>query len=148
MAFRDVSAALVKGVAAGAVGTGVMTGYQMAQTKLQGGAPSTTPADAVEKTFPVSTSGKQEKMRLASLTHWGYGTAWGAVRGLLGATGMSGTVASTVFFGLVWGSALTMLPALDLAPKPQEWGPKALGEDALMHGIYATAVGLAYEAMS
>ncbi|MBA2366751.1 MAG: hypothetical protein H0V77_09925 [Actinobacteria bacterium] len=148
MAFRDVSGALVKGVAAGAVGTGVMTGYQMAQTKLQGGAPSTTPADAVEKTFPVSTSGKQEKMRLASLTHWGYGTAWGAVRGLLGATGMSGTAASTVFFGLVWGSALTMLPALDLAPKPQEWGPKALGEDALMHGIYATAVGLAYEAMS
>ncbi len=148
MAFRDVSGALVKGVAAGAVGTGVMTGYQMAQTKLQGGAPSTTPADAVEKTFPVSTSGKQEKMRLANLTHWGYGTAWGAVRGLLGATGMSGTAASTVFFGLVWGSALTMLPALDLAPKPQEWGPKVLGEDALMHGIYATAVGLAYEAMS
>ena len=34
MAFRDVSTALVKGVAAGAVGTGVMTAYQMAPMKL------------------------------------------------------------------------------------------------------------------
>lgn len=148
MAFRDVSAALVRGIAAGAVGAGVMTAYQMAQMKLRGGEPSTTPADAVEKTFPVSTSSEQEKMKLANLTHWGYGTAWGAVRGLLGATGMSGTAASTVFFGLVWGSALTMLPALDLAPKPQEWGPQALGEDALMHSLYVAAVGLTYEAMS
>ena len=31
MTFRDVSAALVKGVVAGAVGNGVMTAYQMAQ---------------------------------------------------------------------------------------------------------------------
>lgn len=143
-----MSAALVKGVAAGAVGTGVMTAYQMAQMKLQGGEPSAVPADAVEKTLPVSTGSQQEKTKLANLAHWGYGTSWGAVRGLLGATGMSGTAASTVFFGLVWGSALTMLPALDLAPKPQEWGPKALGEDALMHGLYAAVVGLAYEAMS
>ena len=98
--------------------------------------------------MPVSTGSEQEKTKLANLAHWGYGTSWGAVRGLLGATGMSGTAASTVLFGLVWGSALTMLPALDLAPKPQEWGPKALGEDALMHGFYAAVVGLAYEAMS
>ena len=148
MAFRDVSGALLKGVAAGAVGTGAITAYQMVQMKLQGGEPSTVPADAVEKVLPVSTSSEQEKMKLAHLTHWGYGTGWGAVRGLLGATRMSGTAASTLFFGLVWGSALTMLPALDLAPKPQNWEAKALGEDAMMHGIYAAVVGLAYEAMS
>ena len=87
--------------------------------KLQGGEPSTVHADAVQKTLPVSTGSQQEKTKLANLAHWGYGTSWGAVRGLLGATGMSGTAASTVFFGLVWGSALTMLPALDLAPKPR-----------------------------
>lgn len=77
MAFRDVSAALVKGVAAGAVGTGVMTSFQMAQMKLQGAEPSTTPADAVEKTLPVSTSSKKEKMQFTNLTHWGYGTRGG-----------------------------------------------------------------------
>ena len=41
-----------------------------------------------------------------------------------------------------------MLPALDLAPKPQNWGAKALGEDTPMHGIYAAVIRLAYEAMS
>ena len=63
MAFRDVSAALVKGVAAGAVGTGLMTAYQMAQMKVQGGEPSTIPGDAVEKTLPVSTSNKPATRR-------------------------------------------------------------------------------------
>ena len=53
-----------------------------------------------------------------------------------------------MIFALNWGSALGMLPSLDLAPNPKEWGAKALSVDALRHAVYAVAVSAAYDAMS
>lgn len=52
-----------------------------------------------------------------------YETGWRAVRGLLGATCLGEPAATIVLFALSWGSALEMLPSLDLAPNPKSGGP-------------------------
>lgn len=77
-----------------------------------------------------------------------YETGWRAVRGLLGATCLGEPAATIVLFALSWGSALEMLPSLDLAPNPKEWGARELSIDALRHGVYAAAVSAAYDAMN
>lgn len=53
-----------------------------------------------------------------------YETGWRAVRGLLGATCLGEPAATIVLFALSWGTALEMLPSLDLAPNPKEWGAR------------------------
>lgn len=58
--------------------------------------------------------GEKELIRFATLVHWGYGTGWDGVRGLLAAAGLSGGKATAAHFGLVWGSEQVMLPALDV----------------------------------
>jgi hypothetical protein len=71
---------------------------------------------------------------------------------ILGFSDVTASVAKGVAAGAVgtlnWGSALGMLPSLDLAPNPKEWGTKALSIDALRHAVYAVAVSAAYDAMS
>jgi hypothetical protein len=81
---------------------------------------------------------------LANLVHWGYGTAWGGVRGLLAAAGLSGPAATAAHVGAVWGSEQVMLPALGVTPPLTEWGAKEVAIDALHHLVYAGATGVAY----
>lgn len=147
MAFRDATASVAKGLIAGAAGTAAMTAFQMVEMKLTDRSPSTAPADAVETVLDVEPKSEQAEQRLSNLTHWSYGTGWGAVRGLMGAAGVGNTGATGALFALVWGSGLTMLPALGVAPKPTEWGPKALAMDAAMHAVYAGTVSAVYEAL-
>ena len=44
----------------------------------------------------------------------------------------------------VQGSAMTMMPALDIAPPPTKWGPRQIAIDAFHHAVYAVTVGLVY----
>ena len=76
--------------------------------------------------------------------HWGYGTGWGAVRGLLGATGMPAPAATVAHLAALWGTEMVMLPALDVAPPLPEWGAKEIAVDVIHHAVYAVATGLAY----
>jgi len=41
-----------------------------------------------------------------------------------------------------------MLPSLDVAPPPWEWGVKEIAVDAFHHAVYATATSVAYTAIS
>ena len=84
------------------------------------------------------------RARFSSLVHWGYGTGWGAVRGLLGAAGLEGTPATVAHLGAVWSSEQGMLPALGVAPPFWTWGAKEVGIDAFHHLVYAVATGAAY----
>jgi hypothetical protein len=60
----------------------------------------------------------------------------GAARGVLAALGFRGPAATLLHFGAVWGSALVMLPKLDVAPPVREWGVPELAIDAMHHGVY------------
>jgi hypothetical protein len=121
-----------------------MTVSSTLEMKIRGRPPSSAPADAAAKVLGVEPKGEKEQARFSNLVHWGYGTAWGAARGLIDAAGPEGTRAAAAHFVAVWGSEQVMLPALDVAPPFWKWGVKEVGIDALHHLVYAGATSAAY----
>jgi hypothetical protein len=138
--------AIGNGLAAGAVGTAFMTVSTTIEMRLRSRPPSDVPARAAAKVLGMQPTGEAAQKRFATLVDWGYGTGWGAVRGLIGALGLEGRSACLLFFCEVWGSELVMLPALDIGVPPVwRWGGEEVAIDALHHVVYATATSLAYE---
>ena len=143
--LKRLASSIGTGLFAGVVGTAAMTVSSTIESKLRGRKPSEAPAQAAAKVLGVSPAGEEEKKRFSNLVHWGYGTAWGAMRGIIGATGLRGTPAAALFFTAVWGTELSMLPALGVAPPVTEWGRDEIAIDAGHHVVYAAVVSLAYE---
>src|SRR5512133_901962 len=84
-----------KGLFAGFAGTAAMTVSSTLEAKLRGRAPSSAPARATAKVLGIKEfEDSVAKARFNDLSHWGYGTRWGVLRGLLGATGMSARAAT------------------------------------------------------
>jgi len=121
-----------------------MTVSSTAEMKWRGRAASTAPADAAGKVLGVEPKDEAGKARFSTLVHWGYGTGWGAVRGLIGAAGLEDPAATAAHLGVVWGAEQVMLPALGVAPPFWTWGAKEVGVDAFHHLVYAAATGVAY----
>ena len=144
MKLGEVAAAFGKGLFAGVAGTVAMTASSTIEMKLRGRPASSAPATAAAKVLGVEPKGQSEEARFASIVHWGYGTSWGAVRGLIGATGLRGVRANAALLGVVWGTEQAMLPALGVAPPFWEWGAKEVAIDAIHHLVYAGATGAAY----
>jgi hypothetical protein len=144
MKLGDVAAAVGKGLFAGVVGTVAMTASSTIEMKLRGRPASSAPAAAASKVLGVEPKGQSGEARFASIVHWGYGTSWGAVRGLIGAAGLRGLRANATHLGAVWGAEQAMLPALGVAPPFWEWGAKEVASDAFHHLVYASATGAAY----
>ncbi len=144
MKVGDVAGAVGKGLFAGAAGTALMTVSSTLEMRLRGREASSTPARAAGKVLGVEPTGEKEKARFSNLVHWGYGTQWGAVRGLIGAAGLHGPAAAAAHFATVWGTELVMLPSLGVASPPWQWGAKELAIDAFHHAVYATGTSVAY----
>jgi hypothetical protein len=140
----DVAADFGKGLFAGVAGTAAMTVSSTIEMKLSGRGASETPAQAAEKVLDIEPEDEDAEARFSNLVHWGYGTAWGGVRGLLGSVGLSGFPATAAHFALVWGSEQVVLPALDVSAPVFKYGGKATATDFLHHAVYATATGIAY----
>lgn len=141
---REVAESVGKGLFAGAVGTAAMTISSTLEAKASGRKSSTAPADAASKVLGIEPTGEKEKARFSNLVHWGYGTGWGAPRGVLSAVGLSGGQATSAHFAALWGSELVMLPRLEVAPPVKEWGAKALAIDVGHHLVYVAAAAMAY----
>jgi hypothetical protein len=147
--INTVATAIGRGLLAGFAGTAAMTASSTIEARLRGRAPSSAPARATAKVLGIKEFDDDlARARFSDLSHWGYGTGWGVVRGLLGATGMSPKAASAAHGVAVWGSAQVTLPALEVAPPVIFWGAEEVAIDALHHTVYALATGLAYEALS
>jgi hypothetical protein len=140
-----LAGAIGKGLVAGAVGTAAITASQLIVMKLRGGEPSDAPVQAAEKVLGVEPATEEEQEKVNNLIHWAYGTGLGAVRGVLSTFGLGPVAATTAHFGVVWGGAATMLPALQVAPPPTEWPAEEIVVDAWHHAVYALAAGVAYE---
>jgi hypothetical protein len=140
----DVAADFGKGLFAGLAGTAAMTISSTIEMKLSGRPASQTPAEAAEKVLHVEPENEDSEAQFSNLVHWGYGTGWGGVRGLLASTGLPGPTATLAHFGLVWGSEQVVLPALDVSAPVFKYGSKATATDLLHHVVYATATGIAY----
>jgi hypothetical protein len=143
---EKVASSIGKGLVAGVAGTAAMTVSSTLEAKLRGRAASTAPARATTKVLGVASfEDAIAQARFNDLSHWGYGTGWGIVRGLLDAAGLPSRKATAAHGAAVWGSAQVMLPALDVAPPSIFWGKKEIAIDALHHAVYAIATGIAYE---
>lgn len=134
-----------KGLLAGLVGTAAMTVSSSLEARIRGRAASSAPARATAKVLGIKEFEDDiAAARFNDLSHWGYGTVWGVVRGLLGSTGLSPKAATAAHGAAVWGSAQVTLPALEVAPPFVFWGKKEVAIDLWHHAVYATAAGIAY----
>jgi hypothetical protein len=146
---EKVASSVGKGLLAGFAGTAAMTVSSTLEAKLRGRAPSSAPARATAKMLGIKAFEDDiAQARFNDLSHWGYGTGWGVVRGLLGATGMTPKAATAVHGAAIYGAAQVTLPALDIAPPAIFWGPTEIAIDAFHHTVYAVATGVAYELIS
>jgi hypothetical protein len=145
-ALAKTATAIGDGLVAGAIGTAAMTASSTIEARLRHRAASSAPARATAKALGITAfeNGIAEA-RFNDLSHWGYGTGWGIVRGILGATGMPAARATAAHGAAVWGSAAVTLPALDVAPPFVFWGREEVAIDLFHHAVYAVATGLAYE---
>jgi hypothetical protein len=144
--IRSVADAIGKGLVAGLAGTAAMTVSSTIEAKLRGREPSSAPARATAKVLGIKEfDDAVAAARFNDLAHWGYGTGWGVMRGLLGATGMSGPAATAAHGAAIYGAAQVTLPALEVAPPSIFWAKQEIAIDAFHHAVYATATGLAYE---
>ena len=148
MTIKTLADDFGKGLFAGFAGTLAITASQTVEMKLRDRPPSSSPADAAGKVLGVAPIGEDEKQRFSQIVHFGYGTAWGGVRGLLAALGLPPAAATAVHFALVSGSAMVMLPGLKVAPPVKEWGAGEIAVESLHHLVYALATGAAYEKIS
>jgi hypothetical protein len=135
------------GLFAGVAGTAAMTVSSAIESRLRKRAPSSAPSDAAGKVLGVQPRNPAGRARFSNVVHWAYGTSWGAVRGLIGTTGLSDGPATAVHFAAVWGWSLVMLPALSVAPPAWQQPPAELGVDALHHVVYAGATSAAWRAI-
>jgi hypothetical protein len=148
-ALRKTASAIGDGLVAGFLGTAAMTVSSTIEAKLRGRAASTAPARATAKALGIREFDSDlARARFNDLSHWGYGTGWGVMRGVLGTLGMRSSRATAAHGAAVWGSAAVTLPALDVAPPFVFWGRDEVAIDLFHHAVYAVATGLAYELLS
>ncbi len=144
--LSTLASSVGKGLVAGFAGTAAMTVSSTVEARLRGRKPSSAPARATAKALGIASfEDDVAAARFNDLSHWGYGTSWGVVRGLLAATGMPARAATAAHGAAVWGSAQVTLPALEVAPPVVFWAPEEIAIDVFHHSVYAIATGLAYE---
>jgi pimeloyl-ACP methyl ester carboxylesterase len=153
---------LLRGVVAGAAGTGVMTGYQLAVAKLRGKPLSTpvpqrwadapAPAQAAKKIADAVGQGRRLTREnvplLTNAMHWLYGVSWGAFYGVAAAAARPDPVAGGLAFGTgVWGASYAELVPLGVYQPPWKYPAKELAVDLSYHVVYGLAVAAAYAAL-
>ena len=139
------ASAIGKGLVAGLAGTAAMTVSSTIEAKVRGRKPSNAPAQAASKVLGVSAVGEDEKKRFSTMVHWLYGTAWGAVRGLLGETDLPAVKADAAHMAAIWSTEAVMLPALKVTPPVTGWSKEEIAIDVWHHFVYAFTTGLTYE---
>jgi len=146
-ALSDAAGCAGVGALAGLAGTAAMTTSSTVEAKLRGRASSDAPVTAASAFLGVEPSGEAGKKRFAALAHWGYGTGWGAVRGVLDAAGLHGPAAAAVHVTAVWGGEQVVLPATGSSSPAWKWGIREVGIDLLHHAVYAAATSAVYETL-
>jgi hypothetical protein len=146
MSLDSLAGSIGRGLVAGFVGTAAMTVSSTLEAKLRGRAPSSAPARATAKALGIKElEDDLARARFNDLAHWGYGTGWGVVRGLLAELGLSPKGATAAHGAAIYGAAQVTLPALEIAPPVVFWPKEEIAIDAFHHTVYAIATGVAYE---
>lgn len=163
--------AVGRGLIAGVLGTVVMTAWQELSTKLQSSAQSDEAAGSVaaeqqpqdpweQASAPAKVARRilegvfhqaVPSQRIGLLTnamHWGYGTGWGAIYGLIQGTSPGPALRRGVLFGTgVWAMSYVMLVPVGLYELPWQYAPQELGMDLSYHLAYGAGVGAGWAAV-
>jgi hypothetical protein len=154
--------AIARGLAAGLVGTGVMTLAQTLPSKLQssdsgskgGNSQDQQSKDPWEEASAPAKVAKRVSEgvfhhdlppeRIPLMTHgmhWSYGTGWGAVYGLAQGTLHAPTMRHGVLFGtLVWAMSYVQLVPMGLYQLPWKYPPKDIAMEVGYHLAYGLGV--------
>ncbi len=162
--------AVARGLVAGAAGTAVMTAVQELSMKLQASdeqegseqqAEQQQPSDPWEQaSAPAKVARKVARGvfdqdispdKIGPLTHamhWGYGTSWGAVFGLLEGTSRGRPLRRGVLFGAgVWVMSYVQLVPMGLYEPPWKYSPKDVAMELGYHLAYGAGLGTAWGAL-
>lgn len=158
--------AVARGLAAGVAGTAVMTGWQDLSARIQSsgeseGQESSEPSDPWEEASAPAKVGRRLVKALlqkdipvdrigltTNVMHWGYGTGWGVVYGLIAGTRGHSSIGDGVRFGTaVWAASYAELVPLGLYAPPWTYPPQQLALDWSYHLAYGIGTGLAYAAV-
>jgi len=129
---------ILRGFAAGVVGTCALTVSQRIEMAVTGRAPSDLPARVAEGVLGISPRGRRRE-RVAIAAHWVNNSASGVSRAALGALGLSGPAALAGTFALYLGGEALLFRTLDFERS-------ALRPVDLAHAaVWAVATDAAYE---
>jgi hypothetical protein len=143
MQIGEVPGAAGRGFIAGTVGTAAMTVSQAIEARIRHRDPSSMPAQAAAKVLGVEPRSESDEARFSNVVHWTYGSSWGVVRAALGF--LPPWLATLVHVSAIQTSAMTVLPALHVAPPVGEWEGSEIASELVHHVVYAVATSLAYE---
>ncbi len=168
--------AIARGLAAGVVGTALMTVAQELSARLpssgdsqpqgddseQQGDLGSAPADPWEQaSMPAQVARRisegvfhhevsPDKIPvLMHAMHWGYGTAWGAVYGMLQGTFGEGSVRQGIAFGAgVWAMSYVQLVPMGLNQPPWKYPAKDTALEIGYHLVYGAGVAAAHRRLA
>ena len=86
---------------------------------------------------------------LTNVMHWGTGTGWGVVYGLLPGRARRGPLLQGALFGtLVWASSYAQLVPMGIYELPWKYPPGVLGLDLSYHLVYGVGTGVGHRAIA
>jgi uncharacterized membrane protein YagU involved in acid resistance len=154
--------AVARGVAAGVAGTAVMTAWQTAAAKLSPAGQASSSEDQARNPWDEASAPAQVARRilkgvfkrkvpasqiplLTNVMHWGYGTSWGIVYGLVaGTTGRSRVPDGMLFGTAVWTMSYVQLVPMGLYELPWKYPSRVVALDVSYHLAYGIGVSSAY----
>jgi hypothetical protein len=158
-ARRSPPAAAAIGLAAGAVGTLAMTGWQELSARLlsSDGEGSSSPSGDPWDEAPAPAQVARKAARLVGLDpspgriplftnvmHWGYGTTWGAVYGLAARDKRAIPMYGLAFGAGVWAMSYLQLVPMGIYEPPWNYSPGQLALDLSYHLVYGGGTELGY----
>jgi len=156
-------AAVVSGAVAGAVGTAAMDTVRYLRYRRGGGTDSLPewefpaigsweqapdPGLVTKRLFEGFTQreiGDRWAWLISTLAHWGYGSAWGAVYGIMaGSLRRPRAWHGLPFSAVVWASGYVVLPEAGLYKPIWEYDSATLARDLTAHLAYGASIGVAF----
>jgi hypothetical protein len=136
-------------MAAGVVGTALMTVSSTLEMKARGREPSTAPAKAVGRVLGVRPTSAKGEQRFATVAHALTGVSLGAARGLVDVAGVRGPfAAASASFAIVMSPEMVLAPALGATEPPWRWGAGETAISAVHHVVWALGTEVAYRALA
>jgi len=145
---ESLPATLGRGAAAGLLGTGVMTAFQLlVEMPLTKRDESYAPADLVMKMLPVRSGSASARRQLNYVAHFGLGVGWGVARGVAARRGLRGQAAVAGVFAAMYPTDVATATVFGVY-RPLEWSAQDWAIDVVDKLVQAEATGLAYDLLA